>query len=326
MPTFTNLDIEESATVTARVASVQIARGSTNEEQEILCLGDPDTSNAIAAVTASAPASTRWGLNVRIAGGPSSVADLAVRAVLPSTYGDHGLRVLQSSAADLNVTVAGYSTTVNVSSVAGAVIVRSSAADAIVTVKNSTIGELLASVQQNSTTWAVQIPTSQSVQAKNSTIGDLLASVQQNSTVWFTQTMLRTSSGGNLEGSSVGVAQGVLGLHVRQAPSSIQTVGVSTAGATSTNTELVSSQANPISVWSYSITSTVIAASTISFRSSLGAVIWPLVLGTGSSGITGANLSANPPDPLFRTVANTALTFHVPTAGAEYHIAVRYST
>src|SRR6185436_6950404 len=56
------------------------------------------------------------------------------------------------------------STTVNVSSLAGKV-----------------------TVDQNSTVWAVQIPTSQSIQVKNSTIGDLLASVQQNSTVWQVQ-------------------------------------------------------------------------------------------------------------------------------------------
>ena len=64
MPTFTNLDLEESATVTARVGTVQMARGSTNEEQEIICLGDPDSSNALAAVTNVAPASTRWALSV----------------------------------------------------------------------------------------------------------------------------------------------------------------------------------------------------------------------------------------------------------------------
>ena len=103
MPTFANIDGEEPSTVTFRVGTVQIARGSTDEQQEILCLGDPDTSNAIAAITNAAPASTRWGLNVRIAGGPSSVADLAVRAVLPSTYGDHGLRILQSTGKDLRM-------------------------------------------------------------------------------------------------------------------------------------------------------------------------------------------------------------------------------
>ena len=152
MPTFTNIDGEESATVTFRVGSVQVARGTTNEEQEIICLGDPDSSNALAAVLGAAPASTAWGLVVR--------------------------------QLDSTVVVTGYSTTVNVSSLAGPVIVRSSAADAFVTVSpNSTAAPAasdtgvivrqvgysttsnvssvagVVSVQQNSTVWAVQLST-----------------------------------------------------------------------------------------------------------------------------------------------------------------------
>lgn len=270
---------------------MQIARGSTNEEQEILVLGDPETSNAIARVTAAAPASTNAALNVRIASGPSSLVDLAVRAVLPSTATDNPVSLPSTQQ---------------------------------VRVYNSTAGDLLANVGQVSTVWAVQVDGR--VRAQNSTIGDLLASVQQNSTVWQTQAALRTSSGGGIEGSTNGVPQGALGLHVRIAPSSIQTFAASTVGGTSTNTVLVSSQANPIKVWSYCITSTVVAASTVSFRSSLAGLKWPLVLGSGSSGITGANLASQPPHPLFLTDANTALTFHTPSSGPEYSIAISYST
>lgn len=277
MATFSNIDGEESATVTFRVATVQITRGSTDEQQEILVLGDPESSVAIARVSSIAPA--------------SSDAGLVVRQV-------------------------GHSTTVNVSSLAGAVIVRSSAADFAATVSGN--------VGQASTVWAVQVDGI--VRAQNSTIGDLLASVQQNSTVWQTQAALRTSSGGGLEGSTNGVPQGALGLHVRIAPSSVQTFAASTVGATSTNTVLVSSQANPIKVWSYCITSTVVTPSTVSFRSSLAGLKWPLVLGSGSSGITGANLASQPPHFLFQTDANTALTFHTPSSGPEYSIAISYST
>jgi hypothetical protein len=59
----------------------------------------------------------------------------------------------------------------------GPVIVRSTAAEALVTVYQSSIADLKASVQQNSTVWAVQIPSTQSIQVKNSTAGDLLATV-----------------------------------------------------------------------------------------------------------------------------------------------------
>ena len=152
MPTFSNIDGEESSTVTFRVRAVQFDMAGVTEDMEVLALGDPDSSAALAAVTNAAPASTRFGLNVRVVGGPSSVADFAVRAVLPSTYGDHGLRVLQSTAGDLNVTVAGYSTTVNVSSLAGPVIVRSSAADQLVSVYQSTAADLNVTVAGYSTT------------------------------------------------------------------------------------------------------------------------------------------------------------------------------
>lgn len=150
MPTFSNIDGEESATVTFTVGAVSLTRNSSAELQEILVLGDPEVASSLglARVTNTAPPSTNAALNVRIASGPSSVADLSVRPIAPSTYGDGGLyrvaqstaadllvrpiapstygdgglfRVAQSTAADLNVTVAGYSTTAQVSSLAGRV-------------------------------------------------------------------------------------------------------------------------------------------------------------------------------------------------------------
>lgn len=92
--------------------------------QEILCVGDPEVESSL-------------GIARVIAGVPdSSHAGLVVRQV-------------------------GHSTTVNVSSLAGPVIVRSSAADALVTVYQSTVGALRAAAYQ-------------------STVGDLRASVYQS--------------------------------------------------------------------------------------------------------------------------------------------------
>lgn len=62
-----NIAIEESATVTARVATVQIARGSTNEQQELLTIGDPSDSLGMARVVAATPVSSEYGLVVRVA-------------------------------------------------------------------------------------------------------------------------------------------------------------------------------------------------------------------------------------------------------------------
>src|SRR3990167_8823417 len=145
MPTFANISGQEPSTVSFRAGTVQLTRGSTAEHQEILVLGDPDTSNAIAAVTNAAPASTRWGANVRIVSGPSSVADLAVRAVLPSPASDNVVNVSSVAgvvaaaltspissgspgAGDSSVIVrqVGSSTVAAVASVAGVVAVRNS--------------------------------------------------------------------------------------------------------------------------------------------------------------------------------------------------------
>lgn len=145
--TFSNIGLAEPSTITNRAAAVTIARGSTNEQQEILVLGDPESSLALARVLNTTPASTEWALAVREVGTDSTTvtistgslrvyqstaADLlatvspaagstwAVRA-LQSSQAELRATVYQSTAADLNVTVAGYSTQVAVSSVSGVV-------------------------------------------------------------------------------------------------------------------------------------------------------------------------------------------------------------
>ena len=298
MPTFSNIDGEESATVTFTVAAVSLTRNSSAELQEILSIGDPDVASSlgVARVTASAPASTNAGLNVRILSGPSSVADFSVRAVLPSTYGDHALRVLQSTAADLNVTVAGYSTTVNVSSLSGPVIVRSSAADAIVTVKNSTIGELLASVQQNSTVWQTQ------------------AKIQDSSAVGFIGTTTRPTTG----------AQGLV---VRGVLNDLLSTCFSTIGNNSTSSTIVSSVAGlRHKVYAFSITSTVQAVNSLSFRSSQASTIWQMQHQSVSSGISGITQAVTPPSWLFATAAADPLVFSVTGTTGTYHLSFSYFT
>lgn len=127
---FNNLGLQEPSTITARVGTVTIARGSTTEHQEIMVLGDVSSSNAIARVLSATPASTEFGLAVRVVEQPSTLVTVSTGSV----------RVHQSTAADLQATVAqastvwqvqvgGYvapSTTVNVSSVSGVVTVRPS--------------------------------------------------------------------------------------------------------------------------------------------------------------------------------------------------------
>src|SRR5581483_2769786 len=103
--TFGNIAGEESSTITFKVGTVVIPRGSTNEQQEILVIGDPQTSNGLAVVKAAAPASTEFALVVRLAGGPSSVADCAIRAVLPSTATDNPVSAAQAGSWTVRATV-----------------------------------------------------------------------------------------------------------------------------------------------------------------------------------------------------------------------------
>jgi hypothetical protein len=215
------------------------------------------------------------------------------------TVSTGSVRVHQSSAADLNVTVAGYSTTVNISSLAGAVITRSSAANMLVTAYQSTAADFQATVTPASTNWPVQVST---------VAGRVL--VDQNSTVWQTQASLRTSSGGALEGSTAAPAVGVLGLHTREVMPTLQsTRAVITSSNSTALYTLVSSAANPLrhKVYAYSLTSTETTPSTLVFYSSNTIDRWAVAFGSGSSGVTGANLALSPPAWLFHADANNAL-------------------
>lgn len=112
MATIGDINLEEPSTVTKRLAAVEIERNSTAQYQEVMVLGSPNstTSLALAEVTDSVPASTTMGLVVRVA--------------QPSTG------------------------PIAISSIAGPVTVRSSAANALVTVYQSTATDLLARVNQ----------------------------------------------------------------------------------------------------------------------------------------------------------------------------------
>jgi hypothetical protein len=97
-----------ASTITKRLDAISLDHNSTVVVREVMVLGSPETTNALTGVLNAAPASTAWGAVVRIAGGPSSVADLAVRSVAPSTYADAGMRrAVQSTGSDLQVLLTG---------------------------------------------------------------------------------------------------------------------------------------------------------------------------------------------------------------------------
>lgn len=325
MPTFSNIDGEESASVTFTVGAVSLTRNSSAELQEILCLGDPEVASSlgIARVTAAAPASTNAGLNVRVVSGPSSVADLSVRAVLPSTAADNPITFTSTHSVQAkNSTIGDLLASVQQNSTVWAVQIPSSQS---VQVKNSTIGDLLASVQQNSTVWAVQADGR--VRAQNSTIGDLLASVQQNSTVWQTQSKIQDSSGVGPNIVGTRPTTGAQGFAVRTVLNDLQSTAFSTIGNNSTSSTVVSSAASVRhKVYAYSITSTVQAVNTLSFASSLANRIWTVQMQAFSSGISGANLAVTPPAWLFATESASPLVFKVTGTTGTYHLSFSYFT
>ena len=171
----------------------------------------------------------------------------------------------------------------------------------------------------------VQTVSTGSVRVHQSTIGDLLASVQQNSTVWQTQAKIQDSSAVGFIGTTTRPSTGAQGLVVRAVLNDLQSTALSTVGGTSTRTELVSSAAGlRTKVYAYSIMSTVVAFSTVHFASSNANPIWRLALGSQSSGITGANLAVSPPAWLFATESAAALNFVAPSAGPEFHVSFSY--
>lgn len=123
MTTYANIGLAEPSTITKVVASVVVPRGSTNEHQEILVIGDPDSSLGVARVVAVAPPSTSMALAVRLAGGPSSAVDCTIQIQGNSTVfqggapwtigGNSSVRAnLSSTAADNPVAISGNSTVV----------------------------------------------------------------------------------------------------------------------------------------------------------------------------------------------------------------------
>ena len=403
------------------MAAVSLTRNSSAELQEILCLGDPEVASSLglARVTNTAPASTNAGLNVRILSGPSSLADFAVRAVLPSTAGDNPVSAAQAStvwAVQVDGRVRAQNSTIGdlLASVQQNSTVWAVQVDGRVRAQNSTIGDLLASVQQNSTVWAVQVdgrvraqnstqadfigqfaPISSSgvsmstdadpastkqglivrqvgystqvtvanfsttvnvsslagpvivrssaadalgtiyqstfadlrATVHNSTIGDLLASVQQNSTVWQVQAKIQDSSAVSPNIVGTRPTTGAQGIAVRTILNDLQSTCFSTIGNNSTSATVVSSAASVRhKVYAYSITSTAQAVNTLSFASSLANAIWQVQMQSVSSGITGANLAVSPPAWLFATESASPLVFKITGTTGSYHLSFSYFT
>lgn len=286
--TYSNIAGAEPSTVTFRAATVVIPRGSTNEQQEIVVLGDPQSSLGVARVINAPALSTEYGLTVRIVSGPSSAADLPVQISGNST-------VIQGTSPWI---IGGNST---VAPLAGSVW----------------------SIQGNSTVfqgggaWSIQ---------GNSTVSPLAGSTWATRPIQSSAADLQVTAtiGTNLQSTSA-PSSNSSGLTVRQVIDTILTTSSTNAFA-STSFSIQSSGATLRSyVTAYSITSTGQAPNKVCFYSS-GVMLWPVVLAALSSAVSGVNLAVSAPAYLFRTIgANDALTLQTGgSTGGGYKVGVSY--
>jgi hypothetical protein len=221
-------------------------------------LADRDNSTAVAAVVnATQPASTAYGLVVRF---PAPFAD--------ST----------ESAIKVNV-------------VAGA-----AGGSTLVTVRQSTVSDLLATVYQSS---AADL---------NVTVAGYSTTAQVSSVGGVVQTRLQDSSGVGIGASTAAPAFNVSGLHTRPV---MPTIDSTTVALTSSNStvllSILSSNALRHKVFAYAVMSTTTVPSTLIFMTNSTNHLWSVMFGSGSSGVTGANLAVSPPAWLFASAANSGL-------------------
>src|SRR3990167_4301746 len=337
--TFSNIGLAEPSTITNRVAAVTIPRGSTNEQQEILCLGDVQSSLGIAVVTDTTPASTAFGLVVREAVPQSTT-------VAVSSLG--GVVSIAQNSTTFAVQLSQYSTTANVSSLAGRVLVDQNST--VWPTQVSSVAGVVA-VQQNSTTWAVQLTqysTTANVSSlagrvlvdQNSTVWPTQVSsvagvvaVQQNSTTWAVQ-LTQYSTTANVsslagrvlvdQNSTVWQAQvsSLAGIvtTVEQIPS--DSTYASGVKASSGDTTLISSAATRIHVFGYhfSIASTTPTLVRLLSGSTVEMGRW-LFQGPSSMSI-GANLAVSSPSYLYRTGPSLPLVIN-PDSTASLHYSVQ---
>lgn len=303
-----------STVVTVSTGSVRVHQSTYTDLNALSRIADRDQSTQTANVTNTTPASTAYGLVVREAvaqsTGPFSISSIVGPVTVRSSAANLLASVYQSTAADLNVTVAGYSTTVNVSSLGGAVIVRSSAANFLASAYQSTYTDFNGLMRIADRDQSTQV----AVVTNTTPASTAYAIVTRQAGV---ASMVPVDSSVVVIGASTSTpAQGANGLNVRQVH---PTINSTTLLITSTHSTaiypLISSAAGlRHKVFAYFVGSTHANPSTLIFCSSASASgfdHWHVNFGSGSSGVTGANLVVNPPAFLFGGVSANALNVKV---------------
>ena len=349
MPNYTHLAVQEPSTVTAYVATVQIARGSTNEQQELLCLADHSDSIGLVRVLASTPASTEYGLAVREIApstGPIAISSIAgVSVVSPNAGSTWATRPLQSSASDLQMTATPLAgSTWNVRPL------QSSAADLQATVTpvagstwavrplQSSAADLQATVTPVAgSTWAVR-PLQSSAADLQMTATPLSGSTWNVRPLQSTAGDLKTASwafdstGGGIIGSTKAVISTANGMIVR--PATVDSTTFSARIATAGDNTIISSVAG-VAIYVYAI---CVSAWNLAQSTGAGTAGSSGVLLRLQSGTTGANawqytyqtstqfffdnsIAVSPPNFLFKTAVAAALNCAATSTGAMLNVA-----
>lgn len=133
---------------------------------------------------------------------------------------------------------------------------------------------------------------------------------------------LRTSAGTELSASTGFVAGSTAALlDVRPSVPSLYSVSTTVTSTASTAFyELLSSNALSRRVCAYLVTSTAAAAMSVEFMSGTNTTMWGLDIGSGSSGVTGANLAVPGPAYLFATAAGAAVNLRLGSTGVQVRV------
>ena len=258
----------------------------------------------------------------------SSAADLNVTVAGYSTIttvSTGSVRVHQSTAADLNVTVAGYSTIVSVST--GSVRVHQSTYTdlgglmRLADRDQSTNVAAVLNAAPASTVYGLAVREVGGAAGTEYTEGDVDATITGKAQLIENGAdTLRA-----VQGSTSRPSTGALGVLTREVLNNLLSTAFSTLGNNSTSSTIVSSAAGlRHKVYAYSITSTAQAINTLTFASSLANMVWTMQMQSISSGISGANLAVTPPAWLFATEAASPLVFKVTGSTGTYHVSFSY--
>jgi hypothetical protein len=283
---FSNIGLQEPSTISNRIGAVTIVRGSTAEQQEILVVGDPESSLGMARVVDSAPNSTHFGLVVRVAQpstGPFQISSLAgvVSVNFASTA---SVRVTQSTATDLRAAVSAGST------------------DA---------GNFfpVRIVDSSGTGWA--------------RLGQDYTDGSTTSTLVAQGLVFNNSTNNTMR--VVGITQPLPVQLVKSSPTrNSTTVSVSSSNSTAFYTLISSVAGVSPCVYAYAVTSTVVTPMLLEFISDTSAPKWGLYLGSASSGVTGANLAVSPPGALFQGSAGSAINVRLGSTGVPVQVSVSW--